>query len=312
MMVHHAQLAVGSATHACEDMLRAVFISRLRGMRVCSTHVTPPPPVPAAGSNVLNAKNESPLRAGQVFTVSLGVSGLTREDAADPRAKTYALLVSRLAEAGRHHVHAYVHSCALPHACNAPPERITRSPTSQHARCTACCVLARHPSIASAIAHPRPACPTSAQIADTVVVKPGGAPPENLCGAAAKAWDKVSYTLNDEQEVRADAAARGALLLHAQRPLAAAPARGEPLCAMTRLRKPARRALGMPMHAAALTHSRACLLSGRRAGCAGGGDQRQRDAGRQEAAQRRPQLQEQRADTVRGPARACACACGIT
>jgi hypothetical protein len=39
------------------------------------------------------------------------------------------------------------------------------------------------------------------QIADTVVVKPGGAAPENLCGAATKLWDKVSYILNDDQEV---------------------------------------------------------------------------------------------------------------
>eukprot|EP00775_Hariotina_reticulata_P011875 gene11875-12019_t len=81
------------------------------------------------GANVLNAKNDKPLRAGQVFTVSLGVAGLQVADASDPRAKSYAL-----------------------------------------------------------------------QIADTVVVKPGGASAENLCTAATKAWDKVSYTLNDEQE----------------------------------------------------------------------------------------------------------------
>ncbi|WIA33317.1 hypothetical protein OEZ86_006455 [Tetradesmus obliquus] len=81
------------------------------------------------GANVLNAKNEKPLRAGQVFTVSLGVSGLTNADATDARAKTYAL-----------------------------------------------------------------------QIADTLVVKPGGAAPENLCGVATKLWDKVSYILNDDQE----------------------------------------------------------------------------------------------------------------
>jgi hypothetical protein len=34
------------------------------------------------------------------------------------------------------------------------------------------------------------------------VVKPGGAAPENLCGVATKLWDKVSYILNDDQEVR--------------------------------------------------------------------------------------------------------------
>lgn len=38
------------------------------------------------------------------------------------------------------------------------------------------------------------------QVADTVVVKPGGAPPENMCTQAAKSWDKVSYTLNDDDE----------------------------------------------------------------------------------------------------------------
>lgn len=46
-----------------------------------------------AGSNVLNMKNDKPLRAGQVFTVSLGVSGLKRTDAADDRSKVYALQV---------------------------------------------------------------------------------------------------------------------------------------------------------------------------------------------------------------------------
>lgn len=38
------------------------------------------------------------------------------------------------------------------------------------------------------------------QIADTVVVKPGSAPAENMCTQASKSWDKVSYTLNDEEE----------------------------------------------------------------------------------------------------------------
>jgi nucleosome binding factor SPN SPT16 subunit len=42
---------------------------------------------------VLNIKNDKPLRAGQVFTVSLGVSGLENADATDARAKTYALQV---------------------------------------------------------------------------------------------------------------------------------------------------------------------------------------------------------------------------
>jgi hypothetical protein len=51
------------------------------------THAVP------AGANVLNIKNEKPLRAGQVFTVSLGVSGLENTDATDGRAKTYALQV---------------------------------------------------------------------------------------------------------------------------------------------------------------------------------------------------------------------------
>ncbi|KAF6251518.1 global transcription factor [Scenedesmus sp. NREL 46B-D3] len=64
-----------------------------------------------------------------VFTVSLGVSGLENADASGTRAKTYAL-----------------------------------------------------------------------QVADTLVVKPSGAAPENLCGAATKLWDKVSYILNDDQE----------------------------------------------------------------------------------------------------------------
>lgn len=45
-------------------------------------------------------------------------------------------------------------------------------------------------------------CILALQIADTLVVKPGGAAPENLCGVATKLWDKVSYILNDDQEVR--------------------------------------------------------------------------------------------------------------
>jgi hypothetical protein len=45
----------------------------------------------------------------------------------------------------------------------------------------------------------------AAQIADTLVVKPGGAAAENLCNTATKLWDKVSYILNDDQEVRAAA-----------------------------------------------------------------------------------------------------------
>jgi hypothetical protein len=38
------------------------------------------------------------------------------------------------------------------------------------------------------------------QISDTVVVKAGGAPVENMCSQATKAWDRVSYII-DEQEV---------------------------------------------------------------------------------------------------------------
>lgn len=48
-----------------------------------------------AGSNVLNMKNEKPVHAGQVFTVSLGVSGLERSDATDERLKVYALQVGQ-------------------------------------------------------------------------------------------------------------------------------------------------------------------------------------------------------------------------
>lgn len=44
---------------------------------------------------MLNIKNDKPLRAGQVFTVSLGVSGLENAEATDARAKTYALQVGR-------------------------------------------------------------------------------------------------------------------------------------------------------------------------------------------------------------------------
>lgn len=45
---------------------------------------------------MLNIKNDKPLRAGQVFTVSLGVSGLENADATDARGKTYALQVMQL------------------------------------------------------------------------------------------------------------------------------------------------------------------------------------------------------------------------
>lgn len=33
-----------------------------------------------------------------------------------------------------------------------------------------------------------------------MVIKPGGAPPENMCSQATKLWDRVSYVI-DEQEV---------------------------------------------------------------------------------------------------------------
>lgn len=33
-----------------------------------------------------------------------------------------------------------------------------------------------------------------------MVVKPGGTAAENMCAQAAKNWDKVSYTLNDDDE----------------------------------------------------------------------------------------------------------------
>ena len=46
-----------------------------------------------AGSNLLNAKNDKPLRAGQVVAVTLGVTGLEAPDAADARDKVYALQV---------------------------------------------------------------------------------------------------------------------------------------------------------------------------------------------------------------------------
>jgi len=49
-----------------------------------------------SGANVLNAKNDKPLRAGQVFTVSLGVAGLRVADATDARAQTYALQVHQV------------------------------------------------------------------------------------------------------------------------------------------------------------------------------------------------------------------------
>lgn len=48
---------------------------------------------PSSGTNLLNAKNEKPLKAGQVFAVTLGVTGLERPDAADPKDKVYAMQV---------------------------------------------------------------------------------------------------------------------------------------------------------------------------------------------------------------------------
>lgn len=43
-------------------------------------------------------------------------------------------------------------------------------------------------------------CLCSVQVADTVVVKPGAEPAENMCTQAAKSWDKVSYILNDDED----------------------------------------------------------------------------------------------------------------
>lgn len=37
------------------------------------------------------------------------------------------------------------------------------------------------------------------QISDTVVVKPGGAAADNMCSQATKAWDRVSYVIEDQE-----------------------------------------------------------------------------------------------------------------
>jgi hypothetical protein len=45
------------------------------------------------GTNLLNAKNEKPLRAGQVFAVTLGVTGLENAEATDDKDRVYAIQV---------------------------------------------------------------------------------------------------------------------------------------------------------------------------------------------------------------------------
>jgi hypothetical protein len=47
------------------------------------------------GTNLLNAKNEKPLRAGQVFAVTLGVTGLENAEAADDKDRVYAIQVCK-------------------------------------------------------------------------------------------------------------------------------------------------------------------------------------------------------------------------
>jgi hypothetical protein len=53
-----------------------------------------------SGTNLLNGKNDKPLRAGQVFAVTLGVAGLERPDAADPKDRVYAMQVGCLGGGG--------------------------------------------------------------------------------------------------------------------------------------------------------------------------------------------------------------------
>ena len=40
-----------------------------------------------------------------------------------------------------------------------------------------------------------------AQVADTVLVVPGGGPAQVLTNQAEKAWDKISYTLDQQESV---------------------------------------------------------------------------------------------------------------
>lgn len=77
----------------------------------------------------LSASNSKPVRAGMAFNVSVGVSGLTRQDAADAAGRSYALL-----------------------------------------------------------------------LADTAVVKPGGAPPDVATALAPKDWKDVAYFVKEGGE----------------------------------------------------------------------------------------------------------------
>jgi hypothetical protein len=72
---------------------------------------------------------------------------------------------------------------SLPLACRPPPETVVVRKVvcnvGNDDRCASCGGL---------------------QISDTVVVKPGGHPAENMCAQATKSWDRVSYVI-EEQEV---------------------------------------------------------------------------------------------------------------
>jgi hypothetical protein len=67
-----------------------------------------------------------------------------------------------------------------------------RSRVASPAPCSPCCVA---PGVCPC------ACCDLCQVADTVLVQPGGAAPQVLTAQAPKEWDKISYTLDKSEEL---------------------------------------------------------------------------------------------------------------
>ncbi len=64
------------------------------------THVLP---TPGSGKAAAAGEGGAPrVRPGMVFNVCVGVAGLTNPEAADPKARNYALQVGSLPRGGRH------------------------------------------------------------------------------------------------------------------------------------------------------------------------------------------------------------------
>lgn len=167
---------------ACCVLHCAMLSCCCAGVCVCVSCVSP-------GTNLLNAKNDKPLKAGQVFAVTLGVTGLERPDAADPRDRVYALQVG-------------VRGCVcVGGGVWGGRQRQEGGVGGRDEVCVlqaaSCCLCLWRTNWAMCLC--LCVCVCVLQISDTVVVKGSGSVAENMCSQATKAWDRVSYVIEDQE-----------------------------------------------------------------------------------------------------------------